>query len=94
MPSKPRDSILTLSPTSKDLDLIDTSDCRLGGRLVGRVNVGVLARSGTFADEVDAADDGLPATERRPFDRGFERDRGDKDEEEEEELAERGNARC
>lgn len=46
-----------------------TSDCLLGGRLDGRADVGVLARSGIFTDEVEAEDEGLPATERRPEDK-------------------------
>lgn len=66
VPSKPRDSILTLSPTSKALEsLFEASDCLLGGRLAGRVETGVLAR----ADAVEAAEDGRPATERLPDDR-------------------------
>jgi hypothetical protein len=70
VPSKPRDSILTLSPTSKALEsLFEASDCLLGGRLAGRVETGVLARSDILADAVEAAEDGRPATERLPDDR-------------------------
>lgn len=89
MPSKPSDSILTLSPTSKVLDnLLDASDCRLGGRLVGRAEIGVLERSCVLVDEVEAAEEGLPATDRRPDAKewGGERDEPD-------ELADKGIGR-
>lgn len=64
-PSNPRDSIRTLSPTSKALPvrlmlLGNASDWRLGGR----TDVGVLARSGGFGwllvEDEEATEDGLP----------------------------------
>ena len=86
VPSKPRDSILTLSPTSNAfLGFPTTSEWRLGGRLTVRVEVGVLACSeillgGTaFAEEAEEAEDGRPTTDRRPEDKEYEADWGDKD---------------
>lgn len=71
-PSKPRDSIRTLSPISKDLLtlLANTSECRLGGRLGGLADVGVFARSvvlveAPIAEDAEAAEFGRP-TERWP----------------------------
>lgn len=74
VPSYPRDSILTLSPTSNArpalLELLpNTSECRLGGRtavgVFGR-SAGVFGREALIADDVDATEDGRPATDRRP----------------------------
>jgi hypothetical protein len=91
-PSKPRDSILTFSPTSKVLEsLLEASDCLLGGRLAGRVNAGVFARSGTLADDVEAAEEGRPATERLPEDRECEIVWGES--EDVEEVADKGIGR-
>jgi hypothetical protein len=81
VPSKPSDSILTLSPTSNAfLGLPTTSEWRLGGRLIIRAEVGVLARSeillgGTaYAEETEEAEDGRPTTDRRPDDNEHEAD--------------------
>ena len=86
VPSKPSDSILTLSPTSNAfLGLPTTSEWRLGGRLIIRAEVGVLARSeillgGTaYAEETEEAEDGLPTADRRPEDNEHEADWGDND---------------
>ena len=86
VPSKPRDSILTLSPTSNAfLGLPTTSEWRLGGRLIIRAEVGVLACSeillgGTaFAEEAEEVEDGRPTTDRRPEDNEYEADWGDND---------------
>ena len=91
VPSKPRDSTLTLSPTSKALEsLFEASDCLLGGRL-GRVETGVLTRSGTLIDDDEAADKGRPATERLPEDREWEMDWGER--EDVDDVADKGRAR-
>ena len=80
VPSKPSDSILTLSPTSNAfLGLPTTSEWRLGGRLI-RVEVGVLASDGgtALAEETEAEDD-RPTTDRRPEVNEWEADCGDND---------------
>jgi len=85
VPSKPSDSILTLSPTSNAfLGLPTTSEWRLGGRLIIRADVGVFARSeillgAALVEETEATEDGRPTTDRRPEDNGYDADWGDKD---------------
>jgi hypothetical protein len=92
VPSKPRDSILTLSPISKVLEsLLEASDCLLGGRLAGRVKTGVLARSDTLADDVEAAEEGRPDTDRLPDDREWESVWGER--EDVDEVADKGTGR-
>lgn len=73
MPSKPRDSIRTGSPTSKVLpvrltDLPKVSDERLGGRATEEVNEtsDTLERPTPTEDDVDATDGERPATDLRP----------------------------
>src|SRR5689334_21055666 len=87
-PSNPSDSIRTLSPTSNDFALArgatyPPSDCRLAARLEERVDViGVLAGALEFilrTDELDATDEGLPTTDRRPDGAATEADFGDKE---------------
>lgn len=78
-PSNPKDSILTLSPTSNVFPArltlrVKTSDCLLGARGAG---VFVLLCENA---EVEATEEGRPVTERRPDCNGAKHDFGEDDE--------------
>lgn len=78
MPSKPSDSIRTVSPMSKDrLPALlvlrpKVSEARLAGRGKGTLAPGALRAEELIAEDVDATDGGRPMAKRRPAGRGEE----------------------
>lgn len=71
VPSKPRDSIRTLSPMSNDLPArlelrVNTSEARLEGRGAADLGPVALRAAELKAEDEEAAEFGRPATEERP----------------------------